>query len=38
MNNSSHLKMSSSLMRIRQWTSGVVEVGARVGAETEELP
>jgi hypothetical protein len=38
MSNSSHLKMSSSLMQIRQWTPGVVEVGAGVGAEAEELP
>jgi hypothetical protein len=38
------MKMSSSLMRSWQWTSGVVEVGAGVGAvvgvgaEVEELP
>jgi hypothetical protein len=46
MNNNSHLKMRSSLMWSQQWTPGVVEVRARVGArvvvgvgaEAEELP
>ncbi len=46
MSNSSHLKMSSTLMRSRQWTLGVVEIRAGagvgavvgVGAEAEELP